>query len=156
MDRPLDPAGVDPAPQALPFGLPPPASRPPRSLAWMLSPRALDSVAATAVQRAGIRDIMLHATAYERQRRDQIQRLRLQLERIAAAPALEPRSALRLQLRLRRLHCAVALRRRRALLAAAAVLTAEQRRQLASRFVPAPARPHGGLSAIAGRALACD
>jgi periplasmic protein CpxP/Spy len=96
--------------------------------------RALDSVNATPEQRTRIREIMQGAAADVRQQREASRGLREQAVALFAAPTVDARAVEALRQQMVQQHDQSSRRWTQALLDASAVLTPEQRQQLAERL----------------------
>jgi Spy/CpxP family protein refolding chaperone len=96
--------------------------------------RALDSVNATPEQRTRIRDIMKAATDDARQQRVASRGLREQLMALFAQPTIDARAVESLRQQMVQQHDQSSRRWTRALLDASAVLTPQQRQQLADHM----------------------
>lgn len=96
--------------------------------------RALDAVNATPEQRARIADIMKAAAADVRQQREASRGLREQAMTLFAQPTVDARAVEALRQQMVQQHDQSSRRWTQALLDASAVLTPEQRQQLAERM----------------------
>jgi Spy/CpxP family protein refolding chaperone len=96
--------------------------------------RALDSVNGSAEQRARIRDIMKAAATDVRQQREASRGLREQAMALFAQPTVDARAVEALRQQMVQQHDQSSRRWTQALLDASAVLTPEQRQQLAERM----------------------
>jgi Spy/CpxP family protein refolding chaperone len=96
--------------------------------------RALDSVNATAEQRTRIRDIMKAAAGDVRQQREASRGLREQAMALFAQPTVDARAVEALRQQMVQQHDQSSRRWTQAMLDASAVLTPQQRQQLAERM----------------------
>ena len=96
--------------------------------------RALDSVNATAEQRTRIRDIMKAAADELRPQREASRSLRQQTMALFAQPTVDARAVETLRQQMVQQHDQTSRRWTQALLDASAVLTPDQRKQLAERI----------------------
>ncbi len=135
--------GIFSAVQAQPMAGGPGAEGPHRAMAHrmgpghegggMLSDRLLDSVGASADQKARIKDIMGRARDDMRKQREADKGLHQQMMGIMAAPQVDAAAAESLRQQLAARHEQASKRHLQALLDASAVLTPEQRQKLAER-----------------------
>lgn len=106
---------------------------PGRAGAPMLSERLLDSLGASADQKARIKDIMGRARDDSRSQRQADKALHEQMMALMAAPQVDAAAAEGLRQQLQARHDSASKRHLQAMLDASAVLTPEQRQKLAER-----------------------